>query len=232
MPFRKNYIKRKRPNRPGRARKRRFRRRVGPSAVVSSTSPLPDRFFTKMKYATLTTLTTTTGVVNHLFNMGNLYDPDRSGGGHQPFGRDQFATLYNKYRVYGCKYVVTFHNTSSAYTCDCAVVLKAVTNTSTDMQTVYEKPYTQFRTLAMNGAASSKATVKGYCNNAKILGVSRLRYGLDDIYSATAGVAPNTEPYLHIYIKERGATSGIVIGVSVQLTYYCAWYERVALTGS
>ena len=231
MPFRKMY-KRKRPNRPKRMRKRRFRRRVGPSTVVSSTSPLPDRFFTKLKYASLSTMTTGAGVVAHLFNLGNLYDPDRTGGGHQPFGRDQFASLYNKYRVYGCKYVVTFHNPSSAYTCDVACVLKPVTNASTDMQTVYEKPYTQFRTLGMNGAATSKAVVKGYCNNAKILGVTRARYNSDDIYSATAGMAPDVEPYLHIYIRERAGTGGLVIGVSVQLTYYCAWYERVPLTSS
>lgn len=232
MPFKRLY-KRKRPNRPGRARKRRFRKRAyGPSAVVSTTSPLPDRFFTKMKYSHLGTITTTSGTAPYLFNMGNLYDPDRTGTGHQPFGRDQFATLYNKYRVYGCKYVITFTNTSSAYNADVAVVLKPVTTTSTDMQTVAEKPYVQFRSIGMNGSAAAKTVIKGYCHNAKILGVSKLRYSLDDEYTATAGVPPAEEPYLHIYARERAGTSGIVIGMAVQLTYYVVWYDRVALAGS
>ena len=232
MPFRKMY-KRKRPNRPGRARKRRFRRRaIGPSAVVSSTSPVPDQFFTKLKYTEYLQFNTATGVTPYLYNMGGLYDPNHSGAGHQPFGFDQLAALYERYRVYGVKYHILIQNTSGTYPVDVAVVLKPVTTLSTDMQTIAEKPYTQVRSLGVTSNAKCQYLFKGYVDNPKLLGVSKERYRVDDQYSALKTANPVLSPYLHMYWREVAGTTGITLNFKVHLTYYCKFFQRVPLTGS
>lgn len=47
-------------------------------------------------------------VVYHNFNAAGVFDPDRSGGGHQPMGFDQLMPLYNQYRVLHCGMTATF----------------------------------------------------------------------------------------------------------------------------
>ena len=40
--------------------------------------------------------------------MNSLFDPNRTGTGHQPYGFDQLSTFYNRYYVTGSKMTVTF----------------------------------------------------------------------------------------------------------------------------
>lgn len=47
-------------------------------------------------------------MANHVFNLGSIFDPDYTGVGHQPAFHDQWATLYNRYRVIGVRYKVIF----------------------------------------------------------------------------------------------------------------------------
>lgn len=224
--------KRPAPYRRRRSYRKYSRRRASArtTSVRSRTSPIPDRFFTKLKYCHIGTLTTAGTPVAHIFKMNSLYDPDHTQiVNHQPFGRDQLATLYNHYRVYGCKYSITITNLSSAYAMDVAVVLKDTNALSTDMQTIAEKPYVQFRTLGMSGSSSGTTVIKGYCNNPKIMGVSKERFRVDDVYTATSGNNPTKIPYLHVYAHGQ---AGLQCKITVHLQYLSCFYERVALAGS
>jgi len=41
-------------------------------------------------------------------NLNSIFDPDRTGTGHQPLGHDQLELLYNRYRVFAVSWRVEF----------------------------------------------------------------------------------------------------------------------------
>jgi hypothetical protein len=59
------------------------------------------------------TITSNAGVVAvHVFGSNCLFDPDITGGGHQPAGFDQYMALYQRYTVLRTRAKVTFFNES------------------------------------------------------------------------------------------------------------------------
>lgn len=67
--------------------------------------PLPSSYVCQLVYSDAVTLTPTTDVNSntkidfHVFRANNIYDPNYSGGTHQPRGRDDLAAHYQKYCV-------------------------------------------------------------------------------------------------------------------------------------
>jgi len=61
-----------------------------------------DEIIVKMPYCDHSSTTTTlASSVNsfYQFKVNSIYDPDLTGGGHQPLGRDTWASIYNYYKV-------------------------------------------------------------------------------------------------------------------------------------
>lgn len=78
-------------------------------------NPVPNAVMTSMTYIHSAALASTLGVIEwskYTFRMNSILDPDYSGGGHQPIGRDQWATLYNRYYVYAVSFDVWINNTN------------------------------------------------------------------------------------------------------------------------
>lgn len=54
----------------------------------------------KMKYNTSIRLSPALGATaNHYFSCNSIFDPDRTGVGHQPYTHDTWATIYQHYKV-------------------------------------------------------------------------------------------------------------------------------------
>lgn len=56
------------------------------------------------------------GFSNQVVSANNIFDPDTSGGGHQPLGFDNWAALYATYIVVGSRIRVTFQPSTSSAT--------------------------------------------------------------------------------------------------------------------
>lgn len=70
----------------------------------SSISGIPTPQTVRMIYNDNVALTSTLGIMSsHLFRCGSINDPDYSGIGHRPMGRDTYAALYNHYIVKSCR---------------------------------------------------------------------------------------------------------------------------------
>lgn len=50
--------------------------------------------------------------VSQIFRSNSLWDPDQTGTGHQPHGRDLWASMYNYYTVLSCEYTIRMFNCS------------------------------------------------------------------------------------------------------------------------
>lgn len=96
--------------RPWKRRRVTRRRRRAFNSVTIPRGPVAQRTIVRMRYCTPIQLNAGVGgsVNYHRFRANSIYDPDFTGVGHQPYGHDTYATLYNHYVVLGSKINVTF----------------------------------------------------------------------------------------------------------------------------
>jgi len=229
---RKAFTKGKKKTRTGKFTRR--RKAAGPTRVVSRTTPIPDRYFTKLRYSDLGALSFT-GLgtpVYHQYNLNSLYDPDRSGGGHQPLGFDQLAALYNRYRVYGCKWKIYFTNRDTSYQCEVAAQSRPNSSVALDMSTIWESPYIKKCILGVEGSGQANKTIFGYSSIAKVFGVPKLQVKTDDGFAALIGASPAITPILTLYMQNQTTTTSAVVAYRVVLEFLCEFYDRALLSSS
>lgn len=96
-----------------------------------------------LKYVDTYTLTSLAGVsAKHIMRCNSVYDPDKTGVGHQPMWHDLIASVYRKYRVISSKIKVTFiPYPAEIQTCGILTHSGAVTPTS-DLDTLLEQNQT------------------------------------------------------------------------------------------
>lgn len=86
------------------AMRRRFKPRYVPRLrkgnLMGAVSGVPAQRRVTMRYNDTVNVTCTSGILSgHSFIANGIYDPDITGTGHQPMGRDTYATLYQHYVV-------------------------------------------------------------------------------------------------------------------------------------
>lgn len=96
-----------------------FRRgRLLPSAITASGSISRAKKWVLLKYNTYLECNFSSAVDGrfiHVFRANGLYDPDWTGGGHQPFNRDTLLGEYRKYIVTSSFFSVTWMNSYQAF---------------------------------------------------------------------------------------------------------------------
>lgn len=133
-----------------RAKRRLRRRRVG---IMGRPSGIPVRRRARLRYVDNIELTSSTGVIaSHVFRANSIYDPDLTGTGHQPMGRDQMAQFFAHYVVVGSKITVEWLNNagSSASESPCIVGVYLNSDTSvtyTDINSFKEAKRGSFKTM-------------------------------------------------------------------------------------
>lgn len=67
----------------------------------------PKKIITTIRYVGINTQTSASGVVStHIYRMNGIQDPDLTGIGHQPMWFDNYAAIYQNYRVLGSRITV------------------------------------------------------------------------------------------------------------------------------
>lgn len=224
-----------------RSSKRSFRRRVRPrrrslrkrsmrtTVARARTSLLPDRFLVKLKYSQLIGMSFTgSGAANYLqFRINSIYDPYATGTGSQPLGHDQWATLYNRYRVFGMKYMVTFTNQESTKHIEYMVQVRPNNTVDTNIETIREAPYTLHKgVMGVEGSGQAVRVCRGYADVAKVRGISRGRIKYETDYQALFGASPIIQAFLNIYIANQNTLEPAVANCRVDLMYYCELFDR------
>lgn len=87
------------------------KKKFSPSKIITKKgmTGIPDKLIVKLKYVeTLTLGDTTTSFVQYLFRANSVYAPNATSPGHQPLYFDQYAELYNSYKVLKSAIKVTY----------------------------------------------------------------------------------------------------------------------------
>lgn len=205
-------------------RRRKFARRRGRRQAITnvnrSLQPIPSRYICKMKYAD-SVLTDTDG--QHVMNLNSLYDPDRTGVGHQPYGFDTLSSLYNRYRVISCGWRATVCLSSTAPS---IVVGCLPSNDSSilwsNMGALLENPRAKYIT---QNPGSTALVLRGKSYMPALMGRTKAQYMADDNYQAIVNSNPNELALLYLQSFSNVGEPLGSIRINIVLEYTVEWFD-------
>lgn len=183
--------------------------------INRSLQPFAQRYIARMKYATVAQLNLSNNYL-YQFNINSLYDPDRTGTGHQPYGFDQLAGIYNRYRVISCSYQITAYS-AGAFNGPLRIVT-IPTNEATagwnNVSEVIENPRAKWITQVPGG---EQKVLKGKVYIPSLMGRTRQQYMADDRFQAQVSVSPSELAILNIGGGTMlDSSTDILLSVSLQ----------------
>lgn len=181
--------------------------------VLPSLGVIPQVSINTMKYSESFSITNTLGVYNsYIYNLNSIFDPNRTGTGHQPYGHDTLATLYNRYLVTKCKWLIECQITSANDTQSGVAPVNSANDPG--FPTLYEVPHSVQQVLPRDLRIIK---YKGSSNLAKLSSYGA-KYNAADQYSASYNSSPTELMTLVIGQNNRD-------GTTVTGTYYITlWY--------
>jgi len=246
---------------------RRFRRRMAPrrrvrvgrkrmsratTAIARAPTGYKDRQFVKLRYSTGITFTIEagTGVITQFIGNGLSRPHVSDATWHSPYGFDQWALLYQMYRVHGssCRVRPAFPDSSGTG----AVTLVLAPFAAIDANTAYpsvptgdyplnEYPYVKYIQSSPYIASGSRGNqLKSYISVSKIIGIPKKAISDDMTFAAQTnikGTQSSTNPaadsggisrLFHWWIAAlpAGATDSISFLVTVDIVYYVEFFSR------
>lgn len=223
------------PKRIGRKLMRRYRKKKSITLPNrTALAPIPARFLTKMKYAESFVLSGV-GMRTQQMNLNSLFDPNRSGIGHQPYGFDQLCgpsgtALYNRYRVYKVDYVVVVAN-------DSYNIHYAVLNTNDasppigNVSEARENPRCQYQCQNPGGTLKK---ITGSISLPSLLGRTKSQYMSNPDYAAQYNATPNELAVMNIFCQGLNDDVGVSMShtVNILLTYHVEFFDAHVLDQS
>ena len=251
MPRKYNTRKRSRANsftrrvRPRNARsmfaRKSLRRGRGRISAVRRT--LPDFTMVALKYQniipgfTLNSLPQTT----RQWRLNSLYDPNytvTNPGQHQPYGYDQYAVFFQKYRVFSTKVRFEFMNPTNGASQgaipdrDLMVAMWPGPDPTTslpgsNMNIIGEAAKATHKVLSRKNGSSKRQVLTGFYRMNKLLGVSKKEYNTDQNFEAFSGNNPATTPLLNVLAYNPHNTSDTgTYDLKINLTYYASMFRK------
>jgi len=198
--------------------------------TVGKPMPFPTRMVGTLRYAeTVAVQSSVTPISWCHYSCNSIYDPYRTGAGHQPYGHDTYATIYNQYTVLKSRMKVQFSQNNSVLTSfTYGAVIEDDIATTPGYDTWRERPTAKSHPLVINAGIEQKPLTLYWDRNKRFPG--------QDTYlqlSAPFGSSPNEEEFFVLIAQSQ--TSGTNLGtvyVSVEIDYFCEFYELKDLGNS
>ncbi len=166
----------------------------------SRSGPFPRSAIVSLRYVdNLATLDPIIGTVGaYTFRANDIFDPNATGAGHQPYGHDTLATVYHRYKVLSSKITVVFHTTGGdAVSSGTGAIQLSTVGTATTNPTLFlEQPETTYKAIGpLSGPGGITKLTKTY-NAARFYGKRRNK----DL-TADFGVSPAEVAFFHIGVQ-------------------------------
>lgn len=167
--------------------------------VNRALQPVAQRYICKQKYSE--TITTDANGL-YTINLNSVFDPNRTGIGHQPYGFDTMASLYNRYRVISCGWRI--HANAVPGVANFMVAAMPANEVLTILSTSEwrENPRAKY---VMASAGGNVPVLKGKTYIPSLVGRTKFQYMADDRYQAQVTASPNELAILNIATAAIGA---------------------------
>lgn len=162
--------------------------------------PFPAKMRSRLRYSEVVTLLPTTGVpAPYIFRANGIFDPNQSGVGHQPYGHDTLASIYNHYQVVSS--IITMTPTDMGNSQIFGISLTDDTTVQSDYDTIRETKGTRMATCPSNSALVPSVTHQ-YAQN------SNFKAGYaDKACVASYGSSPAEQMFYHCWAEGENSTA-------------------------
>lgn len=146
----------------------------------------------------------------YVYNLSSLFDPNRTGIGHQPIGFDEMMGIYQYYTVIGARARVTFTNQDTSNDQLVVLQIKAHDSASADVANIIENGRCVWNTVTKSdGSSDSEKTMTINYSANKFF--SKNVVG-DADYQGDIASNPQENAWLHLYAQPSvpGTDSGLV----------------------
>lgn len=152
-----------------------------------------------------------------LMDLGSIFDPDTTGGGHQPLGRDQYTALYEQYVVIRATYEVVIANFSPSQVVIAGVTVSDSSAIQTDVRVLVENGGTNWKTLGSSGSNTAVVTFKGSVDLARVHGLTQSEH--ISAHLALVSANPAESVFLHVWAADSFSGTAPVVQCSVKVLY-------------
>lgn len=174
-----------------------YNRTMGKGLGFPQATTFPAVYYTTLHYNKVGSLVSTGSAANfvasYFFRLNNVYDPDQTGTGGQPyyydtlFGGNGAAAPYREWRVIRTRVDVEFYNdntsgaaaTMCGMTCDTNV--SSVAATVAGSQLLMQRPNTRIIPVAPLSSGTATSGFTTYVDHKKLLGVKDMKDADDQI---------------------------------------------------
>lgn len=186
--------------------------------------------YSKLKYTGTISRTSTSGAdAFYVWSVNDIFDPDVTGTGTQPLGRDQWANFFNSYRVMGCKATITMKGGGVGV----PILIAWGPNpgitgpASTDVAC-----QTRGWRWKLVDPTNDKCRFSFYCRPWINIGISKSRYSDDDLFAAAIGSSPSQRTSCEVALRSADGSSTSTVILAVELVYYVRFFSPVVLAAS
>jgi len=223
MAYKRKRSSSKRPTK--RARFTRRRRTLGKRRSMKF-DPFPHTKTVKMRYSGHNAIDPATGLsATQVIRCNSIFDPDQTQTGHQPYGHDQWAAVYDHYEVVASYITARFTQvtgTSGAQTpFIVGIAIKDDLAFEQQFDTIREVKDSKYKILT-SGTTSSLAIVKHKWSKAKFF--PRTEGALAT--SAVFGANPDEQSYFVCYVTGCNETDNPpAVNIVFDVTYIVRMWE-------
>jgi len=177
-----------------------------------------------MKYSEAVQASLVGGIGTWKFNLNSVFDPSRTGivTGHQPYGFDTYASLYNRYRVISCKYIVG-QVSNNNFVNQVAALPANEELTMSNTSEARENPRCKYIIQSPNAPIKM---LKGNVYLPSLVGRTKAQYMADDRYQATVVSSPQELAVLNLF---TGLISDSIVGdtcvLNITLEYTVEFFD-------
>lgn len=229
---RKRYVRRKKRTFKRRRPMRRRRHYARPASAIA-----PPSRMVAFRYAETVSINSPGGAFPAVYTLraNSLFDPNRTGIGHQPFGFDQAMIFYDHFTVVGSKITVKFIPTTVPPAQTIAIGIRLV-DSATNMITyaqIQETKQNSVDLLLNHGSDNKFVTASMTFSAKKFFGKSPTSMIGDGQYKGSASTNPLEGAYFQVWTAPIIATDNPpIIDCQITIDYTAVLTERKPISQS
>jgi hypothetical protein len=178
------------------------------------------------------------------FRTSSLYDPDRTGGGHQPLFYDEMCAIYNQYRVLGAKAKVRFVNCCNEPVIVFGAHLGAPLGSGWEPDALMERKDIKSKFLSGRSGGKNICTMNLFYSPSKFYAQSKSNLKADNALVGTGDgdTVPSKASYFELGMAqvdssnsggaEFDTSANHRVKMYIEIEYLAFWNDRILKTGS